>query len=85
MQYWHNPIITIELKNRTAASDNNDIYWVMLELKSVLVSDRVVIFFSSVIVLTPTGNIWIVPLLYSGMKCIVVATQNVLVLLRNFC
>jgi len=67
----------IELKNRTAASDNNDIYWVMLELTSVLVSDRVVIFFSSIIVLTPTGNIWIVPLLYSGMKCIVMATQKV--------
>jgi len=48
----------IELKNRTAASDNNDIYWVMLELTSVLVSlDRVVLFFSSIIVLTPTGNI----------------------------
>ena len=48
----------IELKNITAASDNNAIYWVMLELTSVLVSlDRVVIFFSSIIVLTPTGNI----------------------------
>jgi len=50
----------------------------MLELTSVLVSlDRVVIFFSSIIVLTPTGNIWIVPLLYSGVKRIVMATQKV--------
>jgi hypothetical protein len=68
----------IELKNRTATSDSNDILWVMLELTSVLVLlDRAVIFFSSIIVLTPTGNIWIVVLLCSGMKFIVMAIQKV--------
>jgi len=50
----------------------------MLELTSVLVLlDRVVILFGSIIVLTPNGNIWTVPLFYSGMKCIVMAIQKV--------
>jgi len=58
----------------------------MLELTSVLMLlDRVVIFFSSIIALIPTGSIWIVALLYSGMKCSGMATQKVWVLLRNSC
>jgi len=37
----------------------------MFQLISVLVmTDVVVIFFSSIIVLTPNGNFWIVPLLH---------------------
>jgi len=49
--------ITIELKNVTTASDNSDTQRGMFRLRSVMVlSDVVVIFWSSIMVLTPNGN-----------------------------
>jgi hypothetical protein len=40
----------------------------MFQLRSVPVLSDVVIFLSSIIVLTPNGNFWIVPLLHSARE-----------------
>ena len=54
------------LKNITTTSDNNVIWKGMFRLRSILVFlDVVVIFFSSITVLTPNDKFWIVPLLPS--------------------
>jgi hypothetical protein len=52
---------TIELKNITITPDNTGIQRGMLQLTSV----PVVIFYSSVIVLTSNVNFWVVPLMHS--------------------
>jgi hypothetical protein len=57
---------TIELKNIRTASDNNGFQQDTLQLRSVpILSDVVGTLFTSVIVLTPKDNFWIVPLLHS--------------------
>jgi len=56
----------IELQNTTTTSDSNVIGRVMFQLASMpVLSDAAVTFFSSVVVLTPNGSFWIVPLLFA--------------------
>jgi hypothetical protein len=56
---------TIEPKNITT-SDNNGIWRCMSRLRRVpVLSDVVVIRLNSTVVLTPNGNIWVVPVLHS--------------------
>jgi hypothetical protein len=53
---------TTELKNITTF-DNNSNYWGMFRVTSVpVLSDELVIFLSSIVVLIPNGNFWVVPL-----------------------
>ena len=69
MKQWHNPKnrpfganTTIGLKNITGASDKNYIKRGMFRLTSVpVLSDRLLVIFSSIVVLTPNGNFWVVP------------------------
>jgi hypothetical protein len=47
-------------------SDNNSIWRFIFQLANVpVLSDAADTFFSSIVVLTPNGNFWVVPLLYS--------------------
>ena len=55
-----------ELKNITTTPDNKGVYQGIFQLRSVpVLSDVVVTFLSSIIILTPNGNFWVVPLLHS--------------------
>ena len=57
---------TIELIDVTTASDKNGIQRGVFQLTSVpVLSDAAVTFFSSILVLTPNCDFWIVPLLHS--------------------
>jgi len=57
---------TIELKNTETTPHKNGIWRGMFRLRSVpVLLDLVVTSFSSIIVLTPNGNFWIVPLLHA--------------------
>ena len=57
---------TIELMNVTTTSDKNGIKRGVFQQTSVpVLSDAVVIFFSSILVSTPNCDFWIVPLLHS--------------------
>ena len=56
---------TIELKNLTVTSDNNDIYRDMFQLTSVPVLSNVVVFFSSFVVITSKWAICGLSLLHS--------------------
>ena len=60
------PNTTIGLKCMTTISDNNDIQRGMFQPTSVSVlSNVLIVFWSSKVVLTPKGNFFIVPLLHS--------------------
>jgi hypothetical protein len=58
----------IDLKNMTASSENNGIWWGVSQVRSVLVlSDVVIIFLNLIIVPTPNGNFRVVSPLHSGV------------------
>jgi hypothetical protein len=55
-----------ELKIITTASVNNGVSLRIFQLKGVpVLLDAVVTFFSSIVVLSPNGSFWFVPLLHS--------------------
>jgi hypothetical protein len=63
----------IELKNTPTASDNNVTWRAMFQLTSMpVLSGVVAIFLSSIVLLTPNDNFWVVPLVpsVSGIKFI---------------
>ena len=56
----------IELKNMTTLSnDTSTLVSSSITHYLSLLSDAAVLFFNSIIVLTPNGNFWIVPILHS--------------------
>jgi hypothetical protein len=72
----------VELNN-IATPDNNDAEWVMFQPTSVSVlSDVVVTFLSSIILLAPNGNFWILTLLHK-VSDVILGLDTVPYLIQN--
>ena len=57
---------TIEIKNVKLTNDNNGIFRCKFPLTSEpVLSDVGLVFLRSIVILTPNGNFWVVPLLHS--------------------